>query len=189
MSSWRHCHPIISCSSKIQNGLPFWCQLTQVVLEKRPLNGCSNSSSNWSESSSFYLIYVSYAVSFLHQSPQPFYGLFPGPPGWAGARRELLDFMVQGKINRGRHTDHPAGRHSIQSTPFPQIDIIGDVVIVWRVRGKTIRSVLCNIVCNNCAQCDAHTYEQTNSSLDWVLSHWAHFTVLDSFLYCVCMIA
>ena len=58
------------------------------------------------------------------------------------------------------------------------IDIIRAVVIVWRVRGKTIRSVLWNIVCNNCAQCDAHTYEQTNSSLDWVLSHWAHFTVL-----------
>ena len=34
------------------------------------------------------------------------------------------------------------------------------IVIVWRVRGKTIRSVLCNIVFNNCAQCDAHTYEQ-----------------------------
>jgi len=33
-SSWCHCHPIISCSSKIQNGLPFWCRLTQVVLEK-----------------------------------------------------------------------------------------------------------------------------------------------------------
>ena len=32
-----------------------------------------------------------------------FTALFPGPPGWAGARRELLDFMVQGKINRGRH--------------------------------------------------------------------------------------
>jgi len=26
--------PIISCISKIQNGLPFWCRLTQVVLEK-----------------------------------------------------------------------------------------------------------------------------------------------------------
>ena len=79
------------------------------------------------------------------------------------------------------------------NTPFPQVDIIGDVVIVWTVMRKTIRSVLCNIVCNNCAQCDAHTYEQTNSSLDWVLSHWAHFTVLDSFCivyYCVvCMIA
>ena len=40
--SWCHCHPIISCSSTIQNGLPFWCLLTQVVLEKRPLNGCSS---------------------------------------------------------------------------------------------------------------------------------------------------
>jgi len=37
-------------------------------------------------------------------TPQPFYGPFAGPPGWAGARRELLDFMVQGEINRGRHT-------------------------------------------------------------------------------------
>ena len=51
-----------------------------------------------------------------------FMALFPGPPRWAGARRELLDFVVQGKINRGRHTDHPAGRHSIrtnQCSPLP----------------------------------------------------------------------
>ena len=47
-------------------------------------------------------------------------------------------------------------------------------------KGETIRSALCNIVCNNCAQCDAHTYEQTNSSFNWVLSNWAHFTVLRS---------
>ena len=33
-SSWCHCHPIISCSNKIQNGLPFWCRLTQVSIEK-----------------------------------------------------------------------------------------------------------------------------------------------------------
>ena len=44
-SSWCYCHPIISCSSKIQNGLPFWCRLTQVVLEKTPLNGHDSSSS------------------------------------------------------------------------------------------------------------------------------------------------
>jgi len=44
-----------------------------------------------------------------------FTAVFPGPPGWASARRELLDFMVQGKINRGRHNDHSAGRHSIQT--------------------------------------------------------------------------
>jgi len=36
-SSWCHCHHIISCSSKIENGLPFWRRLTQVVLEKRTL--------------------------------------------------------------------------------------------------------------------------------------------------------
>ena len=51
--------------------------------------------------------------------PQPFYGPFPGPPGWASARRQLLDFMVQGKINRDRHTDHPAGRHSIWTHQCP----------------------------------------------------------------------
>jgi len=39
-SSWCHCYPIISCFSKLQNGLPFWCRLTQVILEKRLLNVC-----------------------------------------------------------------------------------------------------------------------------------------------------
>ena len=46
---------------------------------------------------------------------QPFYGPFSG----AGARRELMDFMVQGKINRGRHIDHPAGCHSIRTNQCP----------------------------------------------------------------------
>jgi len=31
---------MVSCFSKIQIGLPFWYQLTRVVLEKGPLNGC-----------------------------------------------------------------------------------------------------------------------------------------------------
>jgi len=48
-----------------------------------------------------------------------FTALFLGTPRWAGARRELLDFMVQGKINRGRHTNHQAGRHSIQTNQCP----------------------------------------------------------------------
>jgi len=50
---------------------------------------------------------------------QPFYGPFLGPPRWASARRELLECMVQGKINRGRHTDHPAGRLSIRTNQCP----------------------------------------------------------------------
>ena len=48
-----------------------------------------------------------------------FTAFFPKPPRWACARRELLDFMVQGKINRGRHTDHQAGRHSIRTNQCP----------------------------------------------------------------------
>jgi len=32
---------------------------------------------------------------------------------------ERLDFMVQGKINRGRHTDHLDGRHSIRTNQCP----------------------------------------------------------------------
>ena len=39
-SSWCHCHPVISCFIKIQNGLTFWFRLIQIILEKRPLNGC-----------------------------------------------------------------------------------------------------------------------------------------------------
>jgi len=54
-----------------------------------------------------------------HHHHNRFTALFPGPPGWAGARRELLDFMVQGKINRGRHSDHLAGSHSIRTNQCP----------------------------------------------------------------------
>ena len=38
-SRWCHCHPIICCFINIQIGLPFWCWLTEVVLQKTPLNG------------------------------------------------------------------------------------------------------------------------------------------------------
>jgi len=54
-----------------------------------------------------------------HHHHNRFTALFPGPPGYTGARRELLDFMVQGKINRGRHTDYPAGCHSIRTNQCP----------------------------------------------------------------------
>jgi len=51
----------------------------------------------------------------------PFFGDHPGEPV---IEEKVLDFMVQGKFNRGRHTDHPAGRQSIrtnqcQSPSFP----------------------------------------------------------------------
>jgi len=58
--------------------------------------------------------YIVWLGMLSHYHHNHFTALFPGPPGWAGARREPLDFMVQGKINGGRHTDRPAGRHFIR---------------------------------------------------------------------------
>jgi len=38
--SWCHCHSLSPASVKSRLVLPFWYWLTQVVLEKGPLNGC-----------------------------------------------------------------------------------------------------------------------------------------------------
>jgi len=62
------------------------------------------------------VLHSTHAHTHTHNN---FTDLFPGPPGWAGARRELLDFMVQAEINRGRDTDHPSGRHSIRTNQCP----------------------------------------------------------------------
>ena len=37
----------VSCSSKIQIGLPFWYRLTRVVPDKGPLNGCVYGNRSW----------------------------------------------------------------------------------------------------------------------------------------------
>ena len=55
---------------------------------------------------------ATYINPFTHTHNR-FTALFPGPPGWPSARRELLDFYGAREDNRGRHTDHPAWRHSI----------------------------------------------------------------------------
>jgi len=49
LSSWCRCHPQTPsslASFKSRLDLPFWYRLTQVVLEKRLLNGCRSSSSS-----------------------------------------------------------------------------------------------------------------------------------------------
>jgi len=38
-----------------------------------------------------------------------------------------LDFMVQEKINRGKHTDHPAGRQAIRTKHYPPIFFTGQM--------------------------------------------------------------
>ena len=95
-------HIVNSCpQSKLEGGCSDYTQLMTFLL-----NGRRHTPRIWTQ-----------------QQPPPHHNhvmaLFPGPPGWASARRELLDFMVQGKINRGRHTDHPDGRYSIRTKQCP----------------------------------------------------------------------
>jgi len=56
-----------------------------------------------------------------HHHHNRFMALFSGPPRWASARTELLNFMVQGKINRGIHTDNLARCHSIRTKQCPPL--------------------------------------------------------------------
>ena len=58
-------------------------------------------------------------------------------------------------------------RRCFTNHPLPQIDIIGATMIFWRVRGKIIRPVPCNIVCNIIVHSAMHTHmNRPNSSLD-----------------------
>jgi len=50
---------------------------------------------------------------------QPFYGRFSGITRVSRYQKRTSGLCVQGKINRGRHIDHPAARHSIGTNQFP----------------------------------------------------------------------
>jgi len=54
-----------------------------------------------------------------HHHHDRFTALFLGLPGLAGAGREASGLWCKGRLNRGRHTDHPAGRHSIRTNRCP----------------------------------------------------------------------
>ena len=124
-SSWCHCHPIISCSSKIRNGLPFWCRLTQVVLEKRPLNGCSSSSSNSSKVACEQVVKI---IWHKAASPPHIQSCSPGgasvhplliyvslnPPTIAHPKRHLNRFS---RFCRARDRDRPTDRQTDHATP------------------------------------------------------------------------
>jgi len=51
--------------------------------------------------------------------PQPFYCPFSGTTRVSRCQKRTSRLMLQGKINRGRHTDHLAGRHSIRINQCP----------------------------------------------------------------------
>jgi len=85
------------------------CTRQSIAFNRLKVN-CTLRNQKNQQSSKFQRLYSNHTTNHNR-----FTALLPGPPGWASARRELLDFMVQGKINRGRHTDHPAGHHSIRT--------------------------------------------------------------------------
>ena len=46
-------------------------------------------------------------------------------------------------------------------------------------QGGKLSGLFCAVLCATSVHSELHTHmNRTNSSLDWVLSHWAHFTVL-----------
>jgi len=51
-----------------------------------------------------------------------------------------------------------AGDIMFALTPSPPVDIVWAMVIVWRIRGKIIRTVLCCVVYSSCTQWYAHTH-------------------------------
>ena len=60
--------------------------------------------------------------------------------------------------------------------------LIGNCKYVTAEHSRLAKNIVVGVTLS---ECSAHTYEQTNSSLDWVLSHWAHFTVLRFIFVCV----
>jgi len=83
--------------TKMENGLPFWCRLTQVVQEKRPLNECNTEIQEKHRNTPPY--------TYLHTT---FYSSLdcvwdkPGELVSEGKFCHLLDFLVQNEINTSR---------------------------------------------------------------------------------------
>ena len=59
------------------------------------------------------------SVGRTHRTTQPSYGPFSGSTQIEPVPEENFWNMVQGKINRDKHTDHPAGHRSIRTNQCP----------------------------------------------------------------------
>ena len=73
---------------------------------------------------------------------------------------------------------------SEKESASPPVDIFWAMMIVWMIRGKIIRTVLCCVAYGSCAQRYTHTYEQflkMSVSLGFVFLHLFGFNIL-----CVC---
>ena len=57
-------------------------------------------------------------------------------------------------------------------------------VLVHRFQERRLSELFCAVLCTEVVHSRKHTLVSSSySSLDWVLSHWAHFTVHSSFVF------
>jgi len=62
-------------------------------------------------------------------------------------------------------------------------------MIVWRVRGGKLSRLFRAVFCATIVHSAMHTHmNRPNTSLDWVLSRWAHFPVLRFIFVYVCIL-
>jgi len=122
--SWCHCHSLSLASEKSRLVLPFWYRLTQVVLEKRPLNDCSSSSSS--------CMCLEIVINTHTHTHTRLTARFPGLSRWAGTRKVkpmwifLKQETVSGSENSwaicksalcSRQITTPAPHHSVFYRP------------------------------------------------------------------------
>ena len=72
------------------------------------------------------------------------------------------------------------GRQKIRSGEFfarPPVDIIWAMLTLWRIRWKVIRTVLCCVVYNSCAQLYAHTWVALEVKCWWFTADYAGLCV------------
>jgi len=60
-----------------------------------------------------------FEISHYNHTPQLFYAPFFGTTRVSRCQKKTSGLMVPVKINRGRHTDNLAGRHSIRTNQCP----------------------------------------------------------------------
>ena len=100
----------ISCFSKIQIGLPFWCRLTRVVPDKGPPNGCVCA-----------FCVLKFFLSFK-EVPSPLSRVRcqvcrkAAASGWIGLSRSTCRATMRAARARGPATTSPRGRRIDRST-------------------------------------------------------------------------
>ena len=78
--------------------------------------------------------------------------------------------------------------HNVIFCPSPPVDIIWAIMIVWRIKGKIIRTLLCCVVYTSCAQWYTHTRAVLKDDcwllgLGLVFLHFFRFSVLCFFCF------